>query len=309
MSSLVSNVRGKLPLSPVGRFRHWLGGSFWPYLFLTPFFVFFCAFALYPLLYAFFLSFTSWQGGGDPQPVGLANYLFLLTDSTFWQSIANSAVLWILVVPLQIILAVILAALLSRAKLRFRGFFRTVLLSSYIVPLVAIVQVWLILFDQGSGPVNVLLQLVHLPALGWLTTDTWSKPTMALLVLWRNSGFAMLVMLASIQSIPLEYYEAAAIDGAGSVRQFFALTLPLLRRSIGFLAIISTLGVVQMFAEPKVLTQGGPFNSTMTAGYFLYTYISNADFGTGAANTFLLIILLVALSLLMLRFQRAGEKE
>lgn len=309
MSINVSHAQGKILPTPLQRFRRWPGGSFWPYLFLAPFLIFFCAFALYPLLHALFLSFTSWQGGGDPRLTGLANYLFLLTDSTFWQSIANSAVLWVLVVPLQIILAIIIAALLSRARLRFRGFFRTVLLSSYIVPLVAIVQVWLILFDQDSGPVNTLLQLFHLPAIGWLTTATWSKPTMALLVLWRNSGFAMLVMLASIQSIPLEYYEAAAIDGAGYIRQFFALTLPLLRRSIGFLAIISTLGVVQMFAEPKVLTQGGPFNSTMTAGYFLYTYINNADFGTGAANTFLLIILLVILSLIMLRFQRARDEE
>ncbi len=294
--------------SPITRFRRWLGGSFSPYIFIAPFFLLFFAFGLYPLLYAFSLSFTYWHGDAAPRFIGLANYLFLLTDTTFWQSIMNSFVLWALIVPIQVVIAVVSAALLSRTTLRFRGFFRTTLLISYVVPLVAIAQVWLVLFDQDFGAINALLHLFHLVSIGWLTTSAWAKPTLALLVLWRSSGFAMLVMLAGIQNIPLEYYEASSIDGANAFRQFLDITLPLLRRSIGFFVVFATLGVVQMFAEPKVLTNGGPYNATMTAGFLLNTYISNSDFGTGAANTFLLIVLLVVLSLIMLRFLRAGEE-
>lgn len=310
MYSATSHARRPaLTRSPMQRLRKWLGGSFSPYFFIAPFLLLFGAFSAYPLLYALYLSFTSWHGYDNPQYIGLSNYLFLLTDNTFWQSILNTAVLWLLIVPVQIFIATVLAVLLSLPQLRLRGFFRTALLSSYVVPAVAIVQVWLIFFDKDFGTINTFLALFHIPAIGWLTTGGWAKVTTALLVLWRNGGFAVLVMLAALQDIPVEYYEAAAIDGAGAVRQFFHLTLPLLRRTIGFLMIISTLYVVQMFVEPKLLTGGGgPFNSTMTAGYFLYGYITNADFGTGAANTFLLIILLVTLSLLMLRFMRAGDE-
>lgn len=299
--------RPALARSRVARLRRWLGGSYAPYLFVTPPFIFFAAFILYPLLYALRLSFTYWHGAGTPRPVGFSNYAFLLTDSGFWGSIATSAILWLLIIPLQTIFAILAAVVLSGSTLRFRWFFRTAFLTPFVVPLVAVAQVWLIFFDQTNGPVNTILQAVGLPAIGWLTDATWAKPTLALLVFWKNSGFAILVMLAALQSIPLELYEAAALDGAGAVTQFWRITVPLLRRAISFFLIISTLGVIQMFAEPYVLTQGGPYNSTNTAGYNLLSYINNADYGTGAANSFLLMILVVVLSLVMLRMLRTEE--
>ncbi|HEY4387697.1 MAG TPA: sugar ABC transporter permease, partial [Ktedonobacteraceae bacterium] len=191
--------------SLIGRLRHWLGGSFSPYLFITPFFLFFCAFSLFPFLYSFVLSFTHWHGDAPPRFIGLSNYAFLLTDSTFWQSLGNSAILWILIVPVRVLLAVIVAALLSLPGLRWRGFFRTSMLLTYVVPLVAIAQIWLVLFDQDFGAINTLLNLMHLPAIGWLTTSAWAKPTLALMVLWSGSAFAVLMMLAAIQAIPTEY--------------------------------------------------------------------------------------------------------
>jgi ABC-type sugar transport system permease subunit len=131
---------------------------------------------------------------------------------------------------------------------------------------------------------------------------------MALMVLWKNCGFSILIMLAALQSIPLELYEAAALDGAGAVMQFWRITVPMLRRTISFFLIIATLGVLQMFAEPYVLTQGGPYNSTTTAGYNLLGYINNADFGTGAANSFLLMLLVIAIALMMPWLLRTGEE-
>ncbi len=308
MHSVGSAARLSSPSTTrAGRLRMWLGGSYVPYIFVAPFFILFAGFGLYPLLYALRLSFTYWHGNGTPRFIGLSNYTFLLTDGLFWQSLANSGILWLLIVPVQTIFAVLAAVALSGQALRFRWFFRTAFLTPFVVPLVAVAQIWLIFFDQTSGPVDTVLQALHLPAVGWLTDATWAKPTIALLVLWKSSGFAILIMLAALQAISQEIYEAAAIDGATARVQFWRITLPLLRRTISFYVIVSTLGVIQMFAEPYVLTQGGPYNSTTTAGYRLLSYINNADFGTGAANSFLLMIVVIAIALVMLRVLRTEE--
>lgn len=291
------------------RLRRWLGGSYSPYLFIAPFFLCFAAFGLYPLLYALRLSFTYWHGVGSPRWIGLSNYTFLLGDNDFWNSLETSAVLWLLIVPLQTVFAIAVAAVLSAATLRFRWFFRTALLTPFVVPLVAVAQIWLILFDPDVGPVNSLLTAIGLAPVDWLNDPAWARVTIALLVFWKSTGFAILIMLAAIQAIPVELYEAADLDGAGRTMQFCRITIPLLRRSITFFLIISTLSVIQMFAEPYVLFNhfGGPDNSGVTAGYNLWFFINSADFGTGAANSFLLLLMLVVTSLVMLRVLSAGE--
>lgn len=294
-------------LPAIERLRRWVGGSFAPYLFISPFFVLFFAFGLYPLLYAFVLSFTRWHGAGTPEFIGLGNYTFLLTDSFFWGSIATSVILWLWIVPAQTFLSILVAALLSRPR-PLQSFFRTVFLVPYLVPLVAIAQVWLILFDQNSGAVNQFLQLFAVPNIGWLTTEFWARATIALLVFWKGFGFAVLIMLAAIQAIPADIYEAAAIDGATGRSQFRYITVPLMRRTIAFFLVVSTLGVLQMFAEPYVLTAGGPYNATTTAGFALLSYTRNLDLGTGAANSFLLMIIVTIVALLMLKFLRAGDE-
>ena len=294
-------------LSAPDRFRKWLGGSFAPYLFISPFFILFFAFGLYPLLYAFVLSFTKWHGAGTPEFIGLGNYTFLLTDSFFWGSIATSFLLWLWIVPAQTFISIVVAALLSRPR-PLQSFFRTVFLVPYLVPLVAIAQVWLILFDQNFGAVNQFLHLFAIPNIGWLTTEFWARATIALLVFWKGFGFAVLIMLAAIQAIPADIYEAAAIDGATGTNQFRYITVPLMRRTIAFFMVVSTLGVLQMFAEPFVLTGGGPYNATTTAGFALLSYTRNLDLGTGAANSFLLMIIVVVVALVMLRLLRAGDE-
>jgi ABC-type sugar transport system permease subunit len=291
------------------RLRTWLGGSYAPYLFILPFLLIFIAFEQFPLTYALRLSFTRWHGIGVPKFIGLSNYTFLLTDSGFWESIYNSVYLWVIIVPLQTLFAVLVAYLLSLPHLRLRGFFRITYLLSYLVPLVAIAQVWKVLFDTQFGAVNFALAGLGLPAIGWLTDPAWSKLTLALMFFWKSSGFAILIMLAAIQGIQRELYEAAALDGATSFQQFTQITLPLMRRAIAFYSVIATLAVLQMFAEPYVLTQGGPYTSTTTAGYLLNMYMKQLDLGTGAANSFLLTLLVMAISLLMLRFLQARGED
>jgi ABC-type sugar transport system permease subunit len=276
-----------------------------PYLFIAPFLAIFIGFSVYPMGFALRLSFTNWRGAGVLEVTGLANYRYLLTSPDFWGSLANSAVLWLLVVPVQVVLALALAVALTKA--RFRGVFIATLIAPFVTPLVAMAQVWIILFDQDFGAVNQALGMAGLPAIGWLTTTTWAKPTLALLVLWRTTGYAVILLLAGLQNIQPQVYEAARIDGANAWQQFWRITLPLMMRSVSFYVVIGTLTVFQLFAEPYVVTDGGPFNSTRTAGLYLYGHITNSDLGLGAANSFLLVVMVFALSLASIRLLRARE--
>lgn len=278
-----------------------------PYLFVLPFVAVFVAFSIYPLIFTLRLSFTNWSGSGAAEWVGFGNYTYLLTNEGFWSSLGNSAVLWLLIVPVQMVLAVIVAVLLDNAKLRLRGFYRVAFIVPFVTPLVAVAQIWIVLFDQDYGAVNGVLGLLGLPDVGWLVTSEWAKPTLALLFLWKTSGFIIIIVLSGLQSIDSDVYEAASLDGAGRVRQLWSITVPLLRRTLMFAVVLQTLAVFQMFAEPFVVTKGGPYGSTTTAGLYLYNHITRADLGTGAANSFLLVILVMALSLLFVRFLRPKD--
>lgn len=278
-----------------------------PYLFVLPFLAIFFAFSVYPLVFTARLSFTNWRGTGAAEWVGWDNYTYLLSNPGFWGSLGNSAVLWLLIVPIQLVIGVIVAVLLNSATLRLRGMYRVAFIVPFVTPLVAVAQIWIVLFDQQYGAVNAVLGGLGLPDVGWLTTSEWSKPTLALLFLWKTTGFIVIILLSGLQSIDNSLYEAADLDGASRVRQIWSITVPLLRRTIMFAVVLQTLAVFQMFAEPFVVTQGGPYNSTTTAGYFLYNHITRADLGTGAANSFLLVILVMALSLLFVRTLRAKD--
>jgi len=279
-----------------------------PYLFVAPFYVVFAAFGLYPLVFALQLSFTDWKGAGAARFIGLENYTYLLTSEEFWSSLGNSAVMWLLIVPVQIVGGLAAAVLLANARLRLRGMFRVAFIAPFVTPLVAMAQVWIVAFDKNYGLVNHLLGLVGLPDVDWLQSTAWAKPTLALLFLWKTTGFAIIILLAGLQAVPSDVYEAAALDGASRTRQFWSLTLPLVRRSIAFLVVVQTLAVFQMFAEPHVVTQGGPYGSTTTGGLYLYNHITTSDLGTGAANSFLLVLLVFALSLLSVRLLRSRDE-
>lgn len=278
-----------------------------PYLFVLPFVAVFIAFSVYPLIFTARLSFTDWRGTGAAQWVGWDNYTYLLTSPGFWNSLANSGVLWLLIIPVQLVIALIAAVLLDNAKLRLRGFYRVAFIVPFVTPLVAVAQIWVVVFDTNYGAVNGLLGLVGLPDVGWLSTSEWAKPTLALLFLWKTTGFIIIILLSGLQSIDSAVYEAASLDGSSRLRTLWSITVPLLRRTLMFAVILQTLAVFQMFAEPFVVTQGGPYNSTTTAGYFLYNHITRADLGTGAANSFLLVIIVMALSLVFVRLLRAKD--
>jgi multiple sugar transport system permease protein/lactose/L-arabinose transport system permease protein len=278
-----------------------------PYAFVLPFVAIFVAFSVYPMIFTLRLSFTDWRGSGAAQWVGLDNYTYLLGNEAFWSSLGNSAVLWLLIVPVQMVLALVVAVLLDNARTRMRGFYRVAFLVPFVTPLVAVAQIWVVVFDRDYGAVNGLLNLVGLPDVGWLTTTQWAKPTLALLFLWKTTGFIVIILLSGLQSIDGAVYEAAEIDGASPLRRFVSITVPLVRRTLMFSVVLQTLAVFQMFAEPFVVTDGGPYGSTTTAGLHLYDHINRADLGTGAANSFLLVIVVMALSLGFVRLLRTED--
>jgi len=278
-----------------------------PYRFIAPFVALFVAFSVYPMLFTLQLSFTRWRGSGDAVWVGLDNYSYLLQNPGFWSSLGNSATLWALIVPVQIVLALVVAVLLDSARTRLRHFYRVAFLTPFVTPLVAVAQIWVVVFDQKYGAVNSVLNAVGLPDVGWLTTSQWAKPTLALLFLWKTTGFIVIILLSGLQSVDGSLYEAASMDGASPLRQLWSITVPLVRRTLMFSVVLQTLAIFQMFAEPFVVTDGGPYSSTTTAGLYLYEHITRADLGTGAANSFLLVILVMAISLLFVRLLRAED--
>lgn len=278
-----------------------------PYVFVAPFVALFLAFGIYPMLFTLRLSFTNWRGAGSAQWVGWDNYGYLLTNPAFWNSLANSAVLWLLIIPVQLVIALAAAILLDNAKLKARGFYRTAFIVPFVTPLVAVAQIWVVLFDTNYGAVNAVLGVFGLPDVAWLTSSEWAKPTLALLFIWKTTGFIIVILLSGLQAIDSSVYEAAALDGAGRLRRIWSITVPLIRRTLMFSVVLQTLAVFQMFAEPFVVTQGGPYSSTTTAGLYLYNHITRGDLGTGAANSFLLVILVMALSLGFVRLLRAKD--
>jgi ABC-type sugar transport system permease subunit len=278
-----------------------------PYLFVLPFIAVFAAFGVYPMVFTLRLSFTSWRGSGAAEWVGWGNYAYLLTNEGFWNSMSNSVVMWLLIIPVQIVVSTVVAVVLDNAKVRLRAFYRVAFLVPFVTPLVAVAQIWVVVFDQEYGAVNGLLNVVGLPDVAWLTTSQWAKPTLALLFLWKTTGFIVIILLSGLQSIDHVVYEAADLDGASRARRLWSITVPLMRRSLMFAVVLQTLAVFQMFAEPYVVTKGGPYSSTTTAGLYLYEHINRADLGTGAANSFILVIVVMALSLVFVRLLRSED--
>ncbi|GAB2497772.1 sugar ABC transporter permease [Promicromonospora xylanilytica] len=307
MSALVAAERAQGRGTGRALLRPWLPRKVAPYLFVLPFVALFVAFSVYPMLFTLRLSFTDWRGSGAAQWVGWDNYTYLLGNEMFWGSLGNSAALWLMIVPVQVVVALLVAVLLNSAKIRLRSFYRIAFLVPFVTPLVAVAQIWVVVFDQDYGAVNSLLNVVGLPDVGWLTTSAFAKPTLALLFLWKTTGFIVIILLSGLQSIDASVYEAASIDGASRARQLRSITVPLVRRTLMFSVVLQTLAVFQMFAEPFVVTDGGPYNSTTTAGLHLYEHITRGDLGTGAANSFLLVIVVMGLSLVFVRLLRTED--
>ncbi len=273
-----------------------------PYLFTAPFYILFFIFFLFPSIAAIVLSLYKWNGIGQPKWIGLRNFQRLFTDPYFWQAASNTVLYMLASLFIIIPLALVLAAVLNSSALKLRGFWRSAFFSPIVTSVVAITLVFTLLYSRDYGLINAFLVKVGLPRIDWLGDGRWAKVSIIILIAWRWTGYHTVYFLAGMQSISKEYYEAAMIDGANGIQQFFKITLPLLRPIILYIAVIVTAGALQIFEEPFILTGGGPANATMSVTQYLYVQgITNLKYGYGSAVGLVLFVTVFSISMIQLR--------
>lgn len=239
------------------------------YLYTSPWLIGFLVLTLYPILYSFYLMFTNMNLSGIGEFVGLDNWRYAFTDDNlFIKAFLNTLKYVAMFVPASIILAFLVAMLLSR-KVKGLGFFRTAFYMPYITSGVAVTILWGWIFQKDYGIINYVLSLLGIKGPNWLGDKNMAMVSIVILSLW-TIGNNIIIMLAGIQDIPQSYYESAQIDGAGSVRQTLYITLPLCTPTIYFNLIVMVIAAFQVFQQPLILTNGGPLNSTYTAAMHLY---------------------------------------
>jgi len=267
------------------------------YLWIAPWAIFFLVIDLYPTLSGFRYSLFEWDGFSDMSWVGLGNYQRILDDALFWKTTGNTLVLLVLIVPLRTLLALVLAAMINSALVKRKQFFTAFLMLPNLTAIVVVAIVFQILLTTNGGLVNAALQALGFDGVPWLDSTNWSKVSLAVLNLWKATGYFTLLMLAGLQQIPKSVYEAAAIDGAGPVRTFLSITVPQMRNVILFVVVVSTIFMVQNIADALVLTQGGPqYSSTPLMYYMFINAFESFDLGYAAALSVVLFGLMVLLS-------------
>jgi lactose/L-arabinose transport system permease protein len=281
-----------------------------PYLYIAPFFILFAVFMLYPFVYSIYLSFVEWNGGGEKIFIGLDNYTRLFSDKVFWQSLWNGVIIFFLYVPLMLVMSLFLAILLNKEWMKAKGIFRTAFFTPNIMAVVAISFVFVILLNTQDGFFNAILLNLGLikEPIGWLDTPFWARVSVALMVLYRWVGYNMILILAGLQNIPKELYDAAKVDGANSFQSLWYITLPLLKKIMAFCTILSTVGTYSLFTEPFILTGGGPLNSTITPVLLIYREsFQNLNFGYASSIAVMFFVLMMIFTLLQLSVFK--EKE
>jgi len=237
--------------------------------------------------------------------VGLDNYLRLLQTPPFWQALANTLYFVAVGVPVSIGLSLGTALLLNARVARWQGFFRTALFAPVVTTVVAVAVIWRYLLHTRYGLINQALAAIGIDPVDWLGDPQWSMPAIILFAAWKNFGYNMVILLAALQAIPGELYESARVDGAGPLRQFTDLTFPLLTPTLVMVGILTLAGYFQLFAEPYVMTQGGPLRSTVSVLYFMYEEgFRWWNLGYASAVAFLLFLIIFAVSAGLLRFDR-----
>jgi lactose/L-arabinose transport system permease protein len=275
----------------------------WPYLFISPFYILFLIFGVYPVLFSLYLSFTEWKGLGPIKFVGLKNFELLFKDKLFWQSISNGVILFFMYVPVMTFLALVLAVILNSKRVRGFRFFRTLIFIPYIMNIVAAGFTFQLMLNQKYGLVNALLGIFHIPPVPWLESIWGGRISLCMLVIWAWLGYNMVIMLAGLQTIPSELTEAAMIDGASPTQAFFYVTIPLMRPVILFSVVLSTMGSFNLFSEIYNLTRGGPVNATITPVIEIFNQaFGNFRLGYASAMAYLYFIILFVLTLVQFRY-------
>ena len=310
MSTAVASGRKDVRETRVRRFfwRAWRERS--AYLFIAPGVIIFSIFTLAALIFAFYLTFRRWNIIEPEKPyVGLTNYDDMIHDERFVQSVLNTIYFTGASVPLTMVIGLVLALLLNQ-PIRGRAIFRTAYYLPVVTPFVVSALLWKWLYNGQYGLFNYYLLQGHIidEPLLWLSDKNLAMPAVVLMSVWSGVGFAMVVYLAGLQSIPDELYESAKLDGAGTLRRIRYITIPMLRPTTLFLLVIGIIGSLQVFTQIFVMTSGGPVNKTTTMVYYMYLWaFKYYDMGYASTLAFALFAMLLVFTALQLRLFRGNE--
>ena len=277
--------------------------------FVAPALVLIGVFFFVPVLAGLFLSFTDFDIYAIGRPdtarfMGLENYRQVLSNPLFWQALGNTFLFVALGGPLSALTSLVAALLVSAKRVRYPGLFRSIFFMPVVTTLVAVAIVWRYLYHPQYGVLNWVLGAVGIHPVDWLGDPHWAMFAIILMAVWKNFGYNMLIFIAGLQSIPEDLYEAAHLDGAGGWAQFRHVTLPSLAPTFLFVGVMTMLGNFQLFAEPYVMTQGGPLKATTTVVMLMYEYgFRWWRMGMAASLAFVLFVIMLLGTLIQMRLQ------
>ena len=310
MAASSSAVGGAPASSTAGRrkWRETLTG--WG--FALPYVILFAIFTALPIIASLVIGFTDLRIRDILNPfnvdfVGLENYAALFGDDKFLKAAANTAVFVALGVPLTLGFGLLAATGLNQGVIKLRSIFRVGYYLPVVTSIVAIAVVWRLLLAEESGLLNGILGIFGVDGAGWLTDERYALWSLIAMAIWRNMGFSMVIFLAGLQTIPADLYEAAEVDGAGRWDRFRRITVPMLRPTLLFAAVITGIGYVQFFEEPFVMTRGGPLDATVSVAMHAYDQFSFGNYGYTAAISYVLFLAVATLSFVQFRIFRSDD--
>lgn len=280
------------------------------WMFLAPALSALLVFFFIPIIAAFALSFTDFDiyslgNISYLRFVGFQNYVNLVHDPLFWKALGNTLYFVIAGGPVSVLVSLGTALLLQSRLVKYKGVFRFFFFAPVVTTLVAVAIVWRYLYHPRFGLINFVLSWFGISAVDWLGDPAWAMPAMILLAVWKNFGYNMLIFIAGLQNIPEELYEAARIDGAGSFQQFRTITIPMLAPTSLFIGLTTMIGYFQFFAEPYVMTQGGPQYATISIVLLMYQHgFRWWSMGYSASVAFVLFAIILLFSIVQLRMQK-----
>jgi ABC-type sugar transport system permease subunit len=236
----------------------------------SPYIIYFIIISAFPIIFSLVLMFMRWNMLSSMQFVGLQNFLTLFQDPLFWKALLNTFIFLIIHIPLQIGLALLISALLNSPDLIWKSFFRSTFFMPVVISGVVVTLLWKQLYSTETGLLNNILLGMSLEKIPWLTSTKVAMPAIAIMATWKNLGLYIVILLAGLQSIPRSLYEAAEIDGASKIQQFFHITIPVVNPTLITFIVLSTIGGFSLFIEPYIMTGGGPLNSTLSTNLYIY---------------------------------------
>ncbi|WP_420035396.1 carbohydrate ABC transporter permease [Streptomyces sp. cg28] len=284
------------------------------WLFSTPFLALFGVFMLFPIVATLVMSFTDFGQRNVRKPmdanfVGLENYTKLFSDDQFLRAMFNTAYFVVIGVPLTIGLGLLIAVLLNNGIDRARTFFRVGFYAPVVTTIVAVAIVWRFVLDPSDGLIAGLGDELGFTAPDFLGSETWAMPSLIVMAVWRNLGTVMVLMIAGLQAIPAEVREAARLDGASAWQELRRITVPLLRPTLLYATVITTIGYLNVFEEPFVMTQGGPSDSTLTVSLDMYFQgFRFFNMGYASAMAYVLFVVIMGITVLQLRLMKDNTK-